>query len=219
MRRFWTVVAIAVIPLFLLIDASGPAAKEKILPKSQVGEDGLHQQPWFHNSFMNLKEDLDEVTVDGKRLVLFWEQKGCPYCKRTHDVNLRIPKIVNQIKENFAVVQMNLWGDREVTDFDGEVTTEKKLAQKYAVRFTPTLQFFSKSLKDHKGKSGKEAELVRVPGYFKPFHFFMLFKYVGTKAYDKEPNFQRFLIAEGNALRDKGVDMEKQLWSDELLFD
>ncbi len=219
MRRFWTVVAIAVIPVFLLIDASGPAAKEKILPKSQVGEDGLHQQPWFHNSFMNLKEDLDEVTVDGKRLVLFWEQKGCPYCKRTHDVNLRIPKIVNQIKENFAVVQMNLWGDREVTDFDGEVTTEKKLAQKYAVRFTPTLQFFSKSLKDHKGKSGKEAELVRVPGYFKPFHFFMLFKYVGTKAYDKEPNFQRFLIAEGNALRDKGVDMEKQLWSDELLFD
>ncbi len=219
MRRFWTVVAIAVIPLFLLIDASGPAAKEKILPKSQVGEDGLHQQPWFHNSFMNLKEDLDEVTVDGKRLVLFWEQKGCPYCKRTHDVNLRIPKIVNQIKENFAVVQMNLWGDREVTDFDGEVTTEKKLAQKYSVRFTPTLQFFSKSLKDHKGKSGKEAELVRVPGYFKPFHFFMLFKYVGTKAYDKEPNFQRFLIAEGNALRDKGVDMEKQLWSDELLFD
>ena len=219
MRRFWTVVAIAVIPLFLLIDASGPAAKEKILPKSQVGEDGLHQQPWFHNSFMNLKEDLDEVTVDGKRLVLFWEQKGCPYCKRTHDVNLRIPKIVNQIKENFAVVQMNLWGDREVTDFDGEVTTEKKLAQKYAVRFTPTLQFFPQSLKDHKGKSGKEAELIRVPGYFKPFHFFMLFKYVGTKAYDKEPNFQRFLIAEGNALRDKGVDMEKQLWSDELLFD
>ena len=61
--------------------------------------------------------------------------------------------------------------------------------------------------------------MVRVPGYFKPFHFYMLFKYIRTKAYDKEPNFQRFMIAEGNALRDKGVDMDKQLWADELLFD
>ena len=47
----------------------------------------------------------------------------------------------------------------------------------------------------------------------------MLFKYIRTKAYDKEPNFQRFMISEGNALRDKGVDMDKQLWADELLFD
>ncbi len=219
MRRFRTVLAIAVLPVFMFISSAGVTAKEKSLPKAQVGEDGLHQQPWFHESFMNLKEDLEEAKAEGKRLVLFWEQKGCPYCKRTHDVNLRIPKIVNQIKENFVVVQMNMWGDKEVTDFDGEVTTEKKLAQKYAVRFTPTLQFFPESITEFKAKSGRDAELVRVPGYFKPFHFYMLFKYIRTKAYDKEPNFQRFMIAEGNALRDKGVDMDKQLWADELLFD
>ena len=193
-------------------------ANEKMLQKPIIGEDGLYHQKWFHESFLDLKEDLAEAKARGKRLVVFWEQKGCPYCKRTHEVNLRIPRIVKYISDHFLVIHLNIWGDKEVTDFDGEVTTEKKLAQKWAVRFTPTIQFFPDNQKDLNKKSGREREVMRIPGYFKPFHFYFLFKYVKANAYKTEPNFQRWLSEEGGKLAAKGLNIQKQLWADKLLF-
>ena len=205
--------------LFVLVIAAFPgsqakSAGEDLLPMPETGEDGLHVQPWFHESFLDLSEDLKEAEANGKRLVIFWEQRGCPYCKRTHEVNLRIPAITNYIKKNFFVVRLNMWGDREVTDFDGESMPEKELANKYAVLFTPTLQFFPESLEKVSGKNGKEAEVVRIPGYFKPFHFFFLFHYAYDKGYEEQPNFQRWLSAIGNELDEKGVKYD--LWGDEL---
>jgi len=190
------------------------SAGQDLLPMPQTGEDGLHVQPWFHESFLDLAEDLQEAKAQRKRLVVMWEQRGCPYCKRNHEVNLRIPAVANYIKNNFVVVQLNLWGDREVTDFDGEVLTEKKLANKYAVLFTPTLQFFPESLEEVAGRPGGEAEVVRIPGYFKPFHFFFLFHYAFDKGYEEQPNFQRWLSAIGAELDEKGVKYDP--WGDEL---
>lgn len=194
-------------------------ANGKLLPSPVIGEDGLYQQKWFHESFLDLKEDLIEAKSTNKRFVVFWEQKGCPYCKRMHEVNLRIPRIVKYISENFVAVHLNIWGDKEVTDFDGEVTTEKKLAEKWAVRFTPTIQFFPENPIDISKKNGREGEVMRIPGYFKPFHFYFLFKYVKAKGYKIEPNFQRWLSSEGDKLAAKGLDIQKQLWADKLLFE
>ena len=213
-------ISLLVILVFVLFTITQPIeAKGKKLPKPVVNEDGLYEQKWFHDSFLNLKEDLEEAKASGKRLVLIWEQKGCPYCKRTHEVNFRIPKIVKFITDNFVVIQMNLWGDKEVTDFDGEVTIEKKLSQKWAVRFTPTIQFFPDDPKSIGKKSGNAVEVMRIPGYFKPFHFYFLFKYVKAKAYKTEPNFQRWLGLEGDKLAEKGYDIQKLLWADDLLID
>ncbi|MEE2998692.1 MAG: thioredoxin family protein [Pseudomonadota bacterium] len=194
-------------------------ADEDLLQKPTIGEDGLYQQKWFHNSFLDLKEDLLEAKAVGKRFVVFWEQKGCPYCKRTHEVNLRIPRIVKYISDHFLVVHLNIWGDKEVTDFDGDITTEKKLAEKWGVRFTPTIQFFPDNPKNVSKKKGSEVEVMRIPGYFKPFHFYFLFKYVKASAYKTQPNFQRWLSGEGDKLAEKGLNIQKQLWSDKLLFD
>ena len=193
-------------------------AETNLLKPPVIGEDGLYQQEWFHESFLDLEEDLAEAKGANKRFVVFWEQKGCPYCKRTHEVNLRIPRIVKYISDNFIVVHLNIWGDKEVTDFDGEVTTEKKLAEKWAVRFTPTIQFFPENPLDINKQNGRDAEVMRIPGYFKPFHFYFLFKYVKAKGYKIEPNFQRWLSSEGDKLAEKGLDVQKQLWSDTLLF-
>lgn len=68
----------------LTLSLAGPAANAATerLPAAEVGEDGLHVQPWFHDSFLDLNEDLAEAHASGKRLVVFWEQRGCPYCKR-----------------------------------------------------------------------------------------------------------------------------------------
>lgn len=199
----------------VMLSWAHPALAEGVtLPKAEVGEDGLHMQPWFLESFLDLREDLADAHANGKRLVIFWEQRGCPYCKRMHDVNLRIPTIANAVKENFSVLQLNLWGDREVTDFDGEVLKEKELAEKWGVLFTPTIIFLPETVEEVGGKPGNQAEVVRIPGYFKPFHYYFLFHYAKTKGYEQEPNFQRWLGGIGNKLDAAGVHYD--LYADEL---
>ena len=187
-----------------------------LLPMPEKGDDGMYTQPWFQNTFLDLSEDLEEAIGQKKRLVIIWEQRGCPYCKATHEVNFRIPRLVNYVKDNFFVLQLNMWGDREVTDFDGETTTEKNLARKYRVLYTPTMQFFPDKLAAAKGKRGNAAEVLRVPGYFKPFHFYFLFRYAREKGYETEPSFQRWLDGYGDKLRAMGFDVEAALWKDTL---
>lgn len=211
-NRFVSAIGAAL--LALLVAQPTWAAEGPTLPAAGMGEDGLHMEPWFHESFLNLREDLAEAQAAGKRLVVIWEQRGCPYCARMHEVNLRIPAIVNSIQRDFFVIRLNLWGDREVTDFDGEVLKEKQLAEKWAVLFTPTLQFFPASLDEIGDKSGKDAEVVRIPGYFKPFHFYFLFHYAKTDGYKSEPNFQRWLGAIAEKLEAAGVHYD--LYADEL---
>jgi len=65
------------------------AASERIEPI--LGDDGMYHQPWFVNSFLDPKEDLVEATEAGKRFVVMWEQRGCPYCRETHMVNFARP--------------------------------------------------------------------------------------------------------------------------------
>jgi len=196
--------------------AAHAATGDGRLPPPELGDDGLHKQPWFQETFLDLAEDLSEAAASGRRLVIIWEQRGCPYCKQTHQINFRIPRIVDYVKQNFFVLQLNMWGDREVTDFDGEVTTEKQLARKWRVLFTPTFQFFPDSLDAVRGKTGDAVEVHRVPGYFKPFHFYFQFRYVKEKGYESEPSFQRWLDGYGDRLRAAGVDVEEVLWQDTL---
>ncbi len=204
--------AMAITAAALMVGASGDARaaeKAKLLPAVEANDEGVYSQPWFIQSFLDLREDAAEAKTQGKQLVILWEQRGCPYCREMHQVNLRIPEIVDYIKGNFNVVQLNLWGDREVTDIDGEVTTEKKLARKYRVQFTPTLQFFPADLPTGK-VAGHDAEVWRLLGYWKPFHFLNSFVYVRDKAYASEPNFQRWLQAHAEKLRAEGKDVT--LW-------
>ena len=147
-----------------------------------LGETGLYVQPWFLQSFLDLKEDLEEAAQKGKRFAIFWEQKGCPYCKETHLVNLAKPEIAGYIQKHYVVLQLDLWGARKVKDFDGEELSEKALAQKYGVRFTPTVQFFPAKIGEEK-KSGREIEVARLPGYMRPFPFFAMFQFVQDEGY------------------------------------
>jgi len=85
---------------------------------------------------------------------------------------------------------------------------EKKLAAKYAVRYTPTFQYFPESLDKIKGKKGPKVEVHRMIGYFHPYHFLTTFEFVFDKAYVKEPNLQRYLINKGRALQAKGIEVD-----------
>ncbi len=168
---------------FAALIALGAAAHAADPPKEPaLGESGLYVQPWFLHSFLDLREDVEDAAQKGKRFVIIWEQKGCPYCKETHLVNLANPEIAAFIQKHFVVLQLDLWGARKVKDFDGEELAEKALAQKYAVRFTPTIQFFPPKPADAK-KSGRDIEAARMPGYMRPFPFYVMFQFVQDEGY------------------------------------
>lgn len=93
--------------------------------EARIGDDGLHKQDFFLDSFLEMGADLEEAAAEGKGLIVVFEQRGCPYCRELHNVNFERSEIVNYISENFLVVQLNLWGDREVLDFDGEACQKK----------------------------------------------------------------------------------------------
>lgn len=160
----------------------------------KVGGDGLYHQDWFLQSFLDLKEDLQESADAGKRLVILWEQKGCPYCKELHQVNFVDPAVLKYIRQNFVVLQLDIWGARPVTDFDGREMSEKKLARRYGVRFTPTIQFLPATVAATEGKTGKVLEVARMPGYLEPAPFLIMFRFVREKAYEKT-SFRKYLRA------------------------
>lgn len=66
------------------------------------------------------------------------------------------------VRENFRIVQIDLWGSREATDFDGKVMSEKKLAERWGVLFTPTVVFFKDDLKGLEGQFGPPLEVARM---------------------------------------------------------
>ena len=183
---------------------------------TEIGEDGLHLQPWFSDTFLDMQDDLAEATAEGKDLLILFEQKGCPYCRELHEVNFSRPEIVDYIQAHYLVIQINMWGDREVTDFDGEVLSEKKLARKYRVLFTPTFQFFPESPEEVAGKSGGDVEIHRMPGFFWPFHFYFQFRYVKENGYIEQPSFQRWLSGQGEKLEEAGFDLEEALHAESL---
>jgi len=169
--------------------SSRAMAEEPILT-----DDGLYKQPWFLESFLDLAEDLEGARKEGKRFAIMWELRGCPYCRETHLVNFAQTRIADYVRANFEVLQLNLIGSRKVTDFDGSELSEKSLAAKYGIRFTPTLQFFPERAAGLKQLPPVKREVTRAPGYLRPDDFLAMFRFVREKAYEGK-SFREFLKA------------------------
>ena len=100
-------------------------------------------------------------------------------------MNFARPDIADFVKERFDILQLNIIGAREITDFDGQKLTEKRLAEKYGVRFTPTFQFFPPRSAGLGARKPREREVARVQGYLPPDQFLAMFKFVSERAYEK----------------------------------
>lgn len=106
----------------------------------------IEEPYWFKNSFLDLADDIQEADEEGKNLLLYFHQAGCPYCYNLVQQTFLDPQLSVFIQEHFDVIALNLWGDREITLPSGEIFTEKELAVKWKVQFTPTLIFFTGDL-------------------------------------------------------------------------
>ena len=158
---------------------------------AELGDDGLHKADWMQDTFKDLAEDLADANDQGKRLVLFFEQRGCIYCTKMHEEVFPRPEIDAYISENFYVVQLNLHGDTEVTDFDGDILSEKQMARKWGVLFTPTIMFLPEEVDE---VPAPQAAVATMPGAFGPGTTLDMFTWVNEKRYEDqtEEDFQRY---------------------------
>ncbi len=139
---------------------------------------------WFKTSFMELEEDILEAREAGKRLMLVFHQDGCPYCNIFVERNLAQKDIEDTIRSHFDVIEINMWGDREVTSVEGQMFTEKRFAEQLKVQFTPTVLFFD--------EQGQHA--LRINGYYPPDKFRLALEYVINKK-EQQQKFSEFMAS------------------------
>lgn len=170
--------------LFLAAPSAAHAAFE-------MGDDGLHKTAWQRDTFRDMAEDLAEANAEGKRLLIMFEQRGCIYCSKMHEEVFPDPEIAALLQDEFFVVQMNLFGDIEVTDFDGTVLPEKEMAQRWGVMFTPTLMFFPEEVAGD--TSAARAAVATMPGAFGKGTTKALLTWIRDHGYESGEHFQKYL--------------------------
>jgi thioredoxin-related protein len=177
MRRMFLALILAMLPL--------------VAQAVPLGDDGLHKPVWLRETFKDLREDLAEANAEGKRLLITFEQRGCIYCTKMHEDVYPDPAIDALIRDHYFVVQLNLFGDVEVTDFDGAVLPEKEMAVRWGVMFTPTFIFMPEDVPE--GATAADAAVAMMPGAFGIGTTSSLLTWVRDHGYDSGEHFQKFL--------------------------
>lgn len=178
--------------VMLLFSTWLKAAEEGKLGDGMVNPGYQEKPEWFKSSFLDIREDIAEASSEGKRVLLYFYQDGCPYCEKLLQDNWGQRSIAQKTQKHFDVIAINMWGDKEVTALDGSQTTEKNFAASRKVMFTPTLLFL-----DEKGDN-----VLRVNGYYAPDKFEAALDYV-SKRKEKKQTFRDY-YAEGSPVAVKG---------------
>jgi thioredoxin-related protein len=165
--RLFAVVALLLFALAAAL-VGAPAAAQPAVASPHA----IEIPKWFTESFLDFRDDVRDAARDGKRVMVYFGQDGCPYCKALMQVDFGTPDIVEKTRRHFVAIALNIRGDREVTWTDGRAMSEKALARALGVQYTPTLLFLD--------ENGKVA--LRLNGYRPPASFRIALDYASRRA-------------------------------------
>jgi thioredoxin-related protein len=99
---------------------------------------------FFDQSLGDFSEELETARDEGKKGVLImFEMDECPFCHRMKTRVLNQSEVQDYFKEHFLIYTVDIEGDVEITDFQGNSMKEKDFAFKvHKVRATPVFGFF-----------------------------------------------------------------------------
>lgn len=140
--------------------------------------------PFFDTTFGDFTEELQLAEEEGKKgILIFFEMDDCPFCHRMKTTVLNQPDVIEYFKKHFKIFSVDIEGDIEMTDFAGNVTTQKDFAFKqHRVRATPVIAFFDltgQRMSRYTGATSSKEE------------FLLLGEYVVNDHY-KQTSFTRF---------------------------
>ena len=88
------------------------------------------------------------------------------------------------------MVQLNMFGDVEVTDFDGTTMSEKDMVRHWGALFTPTMMLFPEDVGED--VSAPEVAVANMPGAFSAMTTLHLLTWVVERGYDGDEPFQKY---------------------------
>ena len=162
----------------------GLAQAEQKPEGAYLGAKPAETPEWFKNSFLEFEDDVAEAAENGKRVMLYFHQDGCPYCAKLVEENFADPEIEAYVRQHFEAIEINMWGDRALVSVAGKTFSEKTFAAALKVQYTPTLVFL-----DEQGKTA-----LRLNGYYPPQKLRLALKYVAQRE-EKKQRFNDFVVA------------------------
>lgn len=168
---------VALFSLFVLTIFTSNTYAGDAKPRGSITGGVVHTAPdWFKESFLEIQDDVDEATEEGKHVLLFFQLNGCPYCDRMLTEIFETDPHMGYIQEHFDVIAINVRGDRDIA-FNEEISvTEKELSEMLKVRATPGIMFLNSDNKP----------VVRVDGYRSPERFKHILEFVSSKEYENQ---------------------------------
>lgn len=160
--------------LFSLLLISMPAFSADSPQRGTITGGVAHEAPgWFKESFLEIADDVEEATEEGRHVLLFFQLNGCPYCDRMLEESFEAAPLSDYIQQHFDSIAINVRGDRDIAFNEELSVTEKELSEVLKVRATPAIIFLDENNKP----------VVRVDGYRASERFQHVLEYVASKSY------------------------------------
>ena len=157
--------------------------------------------------FYLAQTDLQQLLRGSDRpLAVYFESTDCGECETMHRrilTDAATRKLVRQAHN----VQFDITSDQPLITPGGQSTTAADWARELGLAYTPSLVFF-----DTGGN-----EVMRIDAFIKTFHFQSVYAYVLEKAYLETPQFQRYISARADHIREAGYDTD--IWGYESFHD
>jgi thioredoxin-related protein len=174
--------------LVALCVAAGPAQAAEPQAGFNPSPYAIEIPKWFKETFLDFPEDVRDAAKAGRRVMLYFGQDGCPYCKQLMEGSFGQRDIAEKTQAHFDAIALNIWGDRETVWVDGKTRSEKELARFLKVQFTPSLLFL-----DEQGRV-----VLRLNGLYPPDKFRAALEYVAQRKESSVP-FAQWMAQPGMA--------------------
>ena len=127
--------------------------------------------------------EVQAAADEGKYLVLFFHQAGCPYCDKMRARVHPEPAVMDYFSKHFVMMESNIKGNLDVVMPDGAPANEVEFARKIRVRATPVFMFYD--------KDGSAA--LRTTGYLDEKQFLLAGKYVVVGVHKTGKSYVRYI--------------------------
>jgi thioredoxin-related protein len=153
------------------------------------------------------ENDLGQLLQTHNRpLAVYFEAANCVECEVMHQRILRDPATLKLVRQA-SNVQLDIGSQQPLTTPDGRQTTAQQWATELGIAYTPSLVFFD--------TSGQQ--VMRIDAFLKTFHFQSVYAYVLEQAYLETPQFQRYISARADRIREAGHDTD--IWGYDSFHD
>ncbi len=131
---------------------------------------------FFNETFGDFSEELQTARDEGKKgVLLFFEMDECPFCHYMKGNVLNQVAVQEYYRKNFLLFAVDIEGDVEIVDFNGEHMSQKDFAfKKNRVRATPVIAFYDLSgerIHRHTGKTSGVKEFMLMGEYVAEGHY------------------------------------------------